>query len=198
VVYPLPIQKYDGRLSGLGFGFQASKSLGSTLVAEDETGYGEYTVDHSAYNFAVSYLYPIDRFAIAGEVSYGNWSHAIADLPESIALPDTSYSYLSAGAHADAYPNDRAAIGVGVKYLGIVSPGDVSSEDWYGAGSGHGFVIDGDLTISLPAKLFVRGGVEWRKITFDFDGSGELSDYWGVGTMRDTAITGSAQLGVEL
>ena len=73
-----------------------------------------------------------------------------------------------------------------------MSAGDVSSEDWYGGGSGHGWLFDGDLTINLPAKLFVRGGVEWRKVTYDFDGSGELSWYWGVGTMRDTAVTGSA------
>jgi hypothetical protein len=197
-VYPLPIEKYDGKPSGVGFAAKIAKSVGATLVAGDDTGTGEYVIDHSAYDFAVRYRYPIDRFAVAGEVSYGNWSHSVIDLPESIAIPDTSYSYLAAGAHVDIYPSERACIGFGARYLHLTSSGDVMGEDWYGAGEGSGFEIDGDVVIPLPRNLFVRGGVEYRKITVDFDGTGELSWYWGVGTMRDASITGSASLGVEL
>ena len=198
VVYPLPIDKYDGKPSGVGFAAKVAKSVGATLVASDDTGTGEYEIDHSAYDFAVRYRYPIDRFAVAGEVSYGNWSHSVIDLPESIAIPDTSYNYLAAGAHVDVYPSERASIGFGARYLHITSSGGVSGEDWYGAGEGSGFEIDGDVTIPLPRNLFARGGVEWRKFTLDFEGSGELSWYWGVGTMRDASLTGSLALGVEL
>ncbi len=196
-VYPLPLQRYDGRMSGIGFSFKVAKSTGATIVASDDTGTGEYEVDHSMYEAGLHYRYPVDQFAIDGELAYGNWSHTIVDLPESIQIPDTSYQYISAGAHVDIFPTQRSSIGFGAKYLHIMSTGDVSSQDWYGAGDAAGVVLDADFTIPLPSSLFLRGGLEYRRIWIDFDGSGDLSDYWGVGTMTDTSITGSAQIGVQ-
>lgn len=196
-VYPWPIQKVDGKLSGVGFSLKLAKAVGATLVASDETGTGEFDVQHASYDAAVRYRYPIDKFAIEGEVAYGGWHHTIVDLPESIAIPDTSYNYLSAGAHAEVYPSERASIGATVRYLHVPSSGDVTSEDWYGAGDANGWLLGGDFTIGLPAGLFVRGGVEWRRVTIEFDGSGYLSYEWGVWSVADTQITGSALVGAQ-
>jgi hypothetical protein len=196
-VYPFPIAKVDGKLSGIGFSVKLATSVGASMVAVDETGFGEYTVKHATYDAAVHYRYPHDKFAIDAEVAYGNWHHTIVDLPESIAVPDTSYQYLSAGLHGDVYPTERASIGATVKYLHVSSSGDVMSEDWYGSGSAHGWVLGGDVVIPLPANLHLRAGVEWRKITLDLEGSGYLAYEWEVWTIEDTALTGSALLGTQ-
>src|SRR5262245_5252132 len=92
-VYPLPVKQVDGRLSGLGFSAKIAKSLGGTIVASDETGTGEFDVQHTSYDLAVHYKHPIDKFAIEGEVAYGGWNHILVDLPDSIAAPDTDYNY---------------------------------------------------------------------------------------------------------
>jgi hypothetical protein len=51
--------------------------------------------------------------------------------------------------------------------------------------------------VPLPQRLFLRGAVEYRRVQIDFDGSGQLSSDWGVGTMVDTSLTGTALVGVQ-
>jgi hypothetical protein len=195
-VYPAPLKKQDGDLSGIGFAFGIQHSVGSVFTAMDDTGYGDYTMQHSAWEAGVHYRYPIDIVTIDGEVDYGNVTHTIVDLPQSIAIPDTSYSYMAAGAHLDLAVSDRASVGLGAKYLYLLSTGDISSEDWFGAGTAWGMTLDGDFVIPLPSNLFVKGDLEYRRVTIDFEGSGALVPTYGMWGATDSAITGSAVLGI--
>ncbi len=196
-VFPSPLHKQDGGLSGLGFSASIAHSLGSTFTGMDSSGYGDYTYNHSQYELGAHYRYPIDMVTIDGGVTYGNVTHTIVDLPQSIAIPDTSYSYLSAGAHLALAVSDRANIGFGAKYLYLLETGDISSEDWFGAGTAWGMTLSGDFTIPLPSNLYVRGDLEYRRITLDFEGSGALVPTYGMWGASDTAITGSANLGIN-
>lgn len=196
-IYPAPLKKQDGGLSGIGFSFGMQHSMGSVFTAMDDSGYGDYTMNQSQYEAGIHYRYPIDIVAIDGEVSYGNVTHTIVDLPESIAIPDTSYSYLSAGAHLDLAVSDRASVGFGAKYLYLLSTGDISSEDWFGAGTAWGMTLDGDFVVPLPSNLYVRGDLEYRRVTMDFEGSGALVPTYGMWGATDSAITGSAVLGIN-
>jgi len=196
-LYPIPIEKGTGKLSGIGVSFKLAKSIGSTLGAGDDSVVGDFPMSFTSYEVGVHYRYPNDHFAIDGEVAYGSWGHSITGLPDDVEIPDTSYQYVAAGVHADFYPTGGASVGVGAKYLGILSTGDVGGGDWYGSGSAGGVVLDANVTLPLPGHLFVRGILEYRKFWIDFDGSGLLSDTYGVSTMNDTAVTGSAQLGVQ-
>jgi hypothetical protein len=195
--YPSPLQKQDGGLSGLGFSFAIEHSMGSVFTAMDDSGYGDYTMNHSQWEAGAHYRYPIDIVTIDSEVAYGNVTHTIVDLPESIAIPDTSYSYMSAGAHLDLAVSDRASVGFGAKYLYLLSTGDISSEDWFGAGTAWGMTLDGDFTVPLPSNLYVRGDLEYRRVTIDFEGSGALVPTYGMWAATDSAITGSAVLGIH-
>lgn len=47
-VYPMPRQKLDGTLSGVGFSFGIQHSVLSTFAAMDDTGYGDYTSTRSS------------------------------------------------------------------------------------------------------------------------------------------------------
>jgi uncharacterized protein YidB (DUF937 family) len=195
-VFPSPLQKQDGGLSGVGFSFAIAHSVGSVFTAMDDTGYGDYTMNHTQWETGVHYRYPIDIITIDGGVAYGNDTHTIVDLPESIAIPDTSYSYLAAGAHLDLAVSDRASVGFGAKYLYLLDTGDISSEDWFGAGTAWGMTLDGDFVVPLPSNLYVKGDLEYRRVTLDFEGSGALVPTYGMWGATDSAITGSAVLGI--
>ena len=71
-VFPSPLKKQDGGLSGLGFSFNLAHSLGTTFTAMDDSGYGDYTYNHSQWELGAHYRYPIDIVTIDGGVTYGN------------------------------------------------------------------------------------------------------------------------------
>ena len=197
-VYPFPTQKQDGRVQGLGFTLDLKHSVASTLTAMDDTGYGDYTLTHMAWDTAVHYRWPIDILSIDASASFGNVSHTLGnDFPQSVAIPDTSYSYLGGGVHVDLQVTEKASVGAGAKYMYLLGAGMVTEQDWYGAGRGNGVSLDGDFTIPLPHRMYVKGGIEYRRMKIDFEGSGELSQMWGVWDVTDAAITGSGTLGVE-
>lgn len=196
-VFPAPLRKQDGGLSGIGFSFNVAHSVASTFTGMDDSGYGDYTYNHSQWDVGVHYRYPIDLITLDTAVSYGNVTHTIVDLPGSIAIPDTSYSYLSAGAHLALAVTDKASVGFGAKYLYTLETGDISSEDWFGAGTAWGMTLSGDFTIPLPSNLYVRGDLEYRRFSVEFEGSGMLVPTYGMWGANDTSITGSAVLGVS-
>ena len=79
----------------------------------------------------------------------------------------------------------------------LLSAGDVSDEDWYGAGKAWGAALDGNFVIPLTGALYVKGVVEYKRVKIDFEGSGMLSDLWGVWDVVDSSISGSAAIGVK-
>ena len=196
-VYPMPRQKEDGQPSGIGFSFDIAHSVLSTFSGMDDTGYGDYTLEHLAWETGIHYRWPIDFVAIDVNANFGNFSHRIVDLPASIQIPDTSYSYLGAGAHIDLRVTEGTTVGFGARYMYLLSAGDVSDEDWYGAGKAWGAALDGDFVIPITGALYVRGGVEYRRVVLDFEGSGMLTQTWGVWDMVDSSITGTGTLGVK-
>ncbi len=195
-VFPAPPEKTDGGLQGIGFTARIAHSIGSTLTAMDDTGFGDYVIDHTEWEAGVHYRWPIQLVTIDGELDYGNVTHTIEDLPQSIAIPDTAYSYVGAGAHVDLAVTDRATVGFGARYLYVLGTGDISSEDWYGAGTAWGAALDGSFVIPLPGSLFLRGALEYRRFHVEFEGSGALAQKWGVWDVDDTSIGGSAHIGV--
>ncbi|HSD86631.1 MAG TPA: hypothetical protein VLB44_03925 [Kofleriaceae bacterium] len=197
-VYPLPLQKEDGRVSGLGFSLDLKHSVAGVITAMDDTGYGDYTITHVAWETGIHYRYPIDIITIDGSANFGNVTHALsADFPQSVAIPDTSYSYLGAGVHVDLQVTEHASVGAGARYMYLLGAGPVTDQDWYGAGKANGLALDGDFILPLPHKLYVKGGIEYRRVKIDFEGSGELTQQWGVWDMTDSSISGTGNLGVE-
>jgi hypothetical protein len=134
-------------------------------------------------------------WVIDGELDAGNIASQLVDLPNSILIPDTSYTYLGAGLHAYAHLG-AATIGGGAGIMQLVSSGDVSDPDWYGPGSGSGLVIDASLRIPLPRSLYFVGTVNYTHEHIDFDGSGTVRMAHGVWGLDDEMITGSANVGL--
>src|SRR5262249_17463394 len=146
---PMPDNKLDHPPAGLGIALSLQHSIGAYMSAmdPDEGTYGDYTIDHTAYEGGIHYRYPVDFVSLDGEVNYGRYSYTIADLPGSLLIPDVDYSYLGFGGHIDVAVTDRTRVGFGAKYMYLLSAGDVSDQGWYGAGTASGIDLNADFTI---------------------------------------------------
>jgi hypothetical protein len=196
-VYPIPSQKEDGQLQGVGFTLSVEHSVASVLPAQDNTGYGEFTINESAYLAGIHYRWPIHQLvAIDADVSYGNVTHTIEDLPESIQIPDTSYSYIGAGGTVELHVTDHASVGFGAHYLAVLDAGDITSEDWYGSGNSSGLSLDGNFIIPVTHGLYLQGALEYRRFETDFVGTGTLASMQ-VLDIVDSSIGGRAAIGVQ-
>jgi len=195
--YPFPTQKIDGIQSGIGFSFGVAHSLGSVVTFDDGDQVGDYVINQSAWDAGVHYRAPLgSSFAIDGEVGYGARNYVIEDAPMTFEVPDTSYSFLSAGGHLDLKITERASVGFGAKYLYMLGTGDLSSTDWYGPGGSAGWHLDSNFIIPLPSNLYVEGEFAYTRIKTSFDGVGEITEAEGVSEAVDSNISGSLKLGI--
>ena len=121
----------------------------------------------------------------------------IVDVPEDLGFADTGYSYVGAGANIELSVTERAKVGANLRYMYLLAAGNVTDEMAYGAGRAYGLALGGDFVIPLPGALYVRGAVDYQRYSIDFEGSGELTQKWGVWSVVDAAITGSASVGVS-
>lgn len=197
-VYPFPLKKMDGGLSGIGFSFGIAHSAGSVVTFDDLETVAEYNINQSSFDLGVHYRYPIaDLVSIDGHVNYGRTSYIINDAPESFEVPDTEYSYLGAGVKLDLNIADVASVGFGAKYMYLLDVGDIGSVDWYGPGRSSGYGLDSNVIIPLPKSLFVEGALDYQKFSTDYDGVGQVTEDEGVASSSDSTVTGRVNLGIK-
>jgi hypothetical protein len=196
-VYPYPVNKYDFDPSGIGFSFGISKSVGSLLSAydPDQNTYGDYVIDNTAYNGAIHYRMPWDMLVADADISYGKFGYAIEGLGTNI--PDVDYTYIGLGGTLDLKVTDRTRAGFGAHYMYLLDAGDVSDETWYGSGSASGIDLEAHFQIPISDMLYVRGMIDYRRVSMDFEGSGDISNALEIGTITDSTIGGQLSLGVQ-
>ena len=198
LVYPFPIKKTDGDLSGVGFSFGISHSAGSVVTFDDGQTVAEYNINQSAFDLGVHYRYPLaDLVSVDGHVNYGRNSYTISDAPQTFEVPDTEYSYLGAGVKLDLNIADRASVGFGAKYMYLLDVGDISSVDWYGPGRASGYGLDGSFVIPLPKSLYVQGALDYTHYSIEFDGVGQITEDEGVVESSDSTVTGQVNFGIK-
>lgn len=198
LVFPFPQKKLDGRLSGIGFSLNISKSAGSEFSFDDGETVTEYVVNQNAYRAGVHYRHPLaELVTFDGSVSYGKSSYLIPDAPETLEVPDVSYSYLGGGAGLDLHITERASVGFGARYYYLLDVGDVSSVDWYGPGRASGLGLNANFVVPLPKNLYVQGGLSWDRFKIVYDGVGVITEEEGVSETSDSTVNGSLNLGIE-
>lgn len=196
-VYPFPVKKMDGGLSGVGFTVGLYHSAGSVVGADTDDTVGDYAINQHGFEGAVHYRQPLGGlFSIDGEVGYSQHNYVLAsDFP--LDVPDTKYSAFHAGAHVDLHVTQRATIGFGAKMFYVLDNGDMSSLDWYGPGSASGFNLGASFVIPLPARLHVRGDLSYQRFTTTLDGVGAITEDQTVLSTADATMNGSVNLGIS-
>ena len=200
--FPRPEDAYGDDLTGPGVTFMIQKSTGATLAANDVVNdtYGHYDMDYTAFELGAHYRHQIGRVLFDGMVNYGRSSWSLeSDFPPTVQIPDTSYQYIGVGGTLEL-ALERARLSVGARYMYVLSSGDIGSEDWYGSGSSNGLGLDVGLKIPIMGALYVRGTVEYRRISSSFNGDGNLSNTTDMSSLAVSQIVDSwfdagAQLG---
>ena len=197
-VFPFPTKKIDGIQSGIGFSFGVSHSLGSQVSFDDGQEVGEYVINQTAWNAGIHYRAALGgSLAIQGSVGYGHDGYVLEDAPMTFEVPDTSYSYLSAGGHLDLSITERATVGFGAKYLYMLGTGDLSSVDWYGPGGSGGWHLDGNFSVPLPSNMFVKGELSYTRIKTTFDGVGTITEAEAVSEAVDSTVSANVKVGIS-
>ncbi|MEO8702007.1 MAG: hypothetical protein ABI867_18320 [Kofleriaceae bacterium] len=198
--YPFPTRAWDGIPSGVGFSFSIGHSLGSTVTFDDVDNeeIADYAINQSQWHAGVHYRVALNHsFAFDGEVAYGQNNYTITDASANFEVPDTSYSYLSAGGHIDLAITDHASVGFGGKYLHVLDSGDLSSTEWYGPGKSSGIQLEGGFVVPLPKDLFINTKLTYSRIKTSFDGVGVITEEEGVIDATDSTVGGTVTVGIK-
>jgi hypothetical protein len=193
-VFPFPESQYGDDLTGWGASVEIQTSVGASLAANDTVNdtYGSYGLNYTAWELGAHYRHKTGRFLFDGMASYGQASWSLeSDFPSNVQIPDTSYQYVGAGAKVEVAVGERASVGLGARYLYLLSTGDVSDMDWYGSGSASGLGLDVDCKLPISGAIYLRGLFEYRRIAMSFDGDGNLSTSEGGNSLAVSNITDS-------
>ena len=196
-VYPFPLKQVDGILSGVGFTGSIHHSAGSTVEFDNGDQVEEDVLNQNGWELGVHYRFPLSNMvALDGGAFYGNQTFEIVDASQDFEVPDTKYSYLGASLHLDLSITDHALVGFGARYFTVLDSGDLASTEWYGPVSASGLGLEGSFQIPLPENLYVKGLLEYQRISMETSGGGMLTDMEGVTGATDSVIRGSVNLGI--
>ncbi|MDQ3338662.1 MAG: hypothetical protein M4D80_26150 [Myxococcota bacterium] len=194
-VYPFPLKKMDGALSGVGFSVNLYKAPASTTTVQGDDFVADYKIDSGGFDAAVHYRQPLgDIVHIDGHAGY---AQEYFNLEQDVELdvPDVGYKYFWAGANVDLNVTDRATVGFGVKYLYVTDNGQISDINWMGPGTASGWALDGNFSIPLPKNLYVRGELKYRRFSMEFDAP-DLSAERAYAA-KDGTVAGTAHIGIQ-
>src|SRR4051812_10806038 len=196
-VYPFPSKQVDGILSGVGFTGSIHHSAGSTVEFDNGDQIEEDVVNQNGWELGIHYRFPLNGMvALDAGAFYGNQTFEIVDASQDFEVPDTKYSYLGAGVHLDLAITDHASVGFGARYFTVLDSGDMASTDWFGPVSASGLGLDASFQIPLPEHLYVKGLLEWQRISLETSGGGTITDMEAVTGGTDSVIRGSLNLGI--
>lgn len=196
-VYPFPLTKSDGGLSGFGVTGSIHHSAGSTVEFDNTDTIEEYVLNQNGWELGAHYRAPLSNLiTVDGGAFYGSQTYEIVDASPNFEVPDTKYSYLGASAHLDLAITDRATIGFGARYFTVLDSGDLASTDWFGPATASGLGLDASFVIPLPARMYVRGQLSYQRISLELSGGGQITDDEGVTGGTDSLITGNVNVGI--
>ena len=197
-VYPFPLKKLDGQLSGIGFSLSMYHSAGSVVGIDTDDTTGDYSLNQNGFMAAIHWRQPLTGIVnIDGEVGYSQDNYIIQDPPEGYEVPDTAYRALHTGAHLDLNITDFATVGFGFRYYLVTDSGDLTSTEFYGPGKTNGLSLDTNFVVPLPKNLFVKGALEYKRYKTSFSGGGLITDDEDVFDGTDSTINGSVNLGIQ-
>jgi hypothetical protein len=196
-IYPFPNKQVDGIVSGIGFTGSIHHSAGSAVEFDNGDQIEEDVLNQNGWELGIHYRLPLNSMvALDAGAFYGNQTFEVVDASQDFEVPDTKYSYLGAGLHLDLAITEHALIGFGARYFTVLDSGDLASTDWFGPVSASGLGIDASFQIPLPQHLYVKGVLEYQRISMETSGGGTITDMEGVTGGTDSTIRGSLNVGI--
>jgi hypothetical protein len=194
-VYPLPQKKYDGQVSGIGFSAKVYKAPNSSFLAENADGdVVEHSINFGGWEAAVHWRQPLgELLAFDARVGYGQ-QHYVLESDAQIDVPDTDYGSFHAGGKLDLNITKGARVGVAAAYHYVTTQGMIVDIDWQGPANTSGLELGADFVIPLPKQLYVRGEVNFRRYSSEFQAADAAAD--PADSADDSTVSGTGYIGV--
>lgn len=194
-VYPLPQKKYDGQASGIGFSAKVYKAPNSSFLAENDDGdVVEHSINFGGWEADVHWRQPLgELLAFDARVGYGQ-QHYVLESDAQIDVPDTDYGSFHAGGKLDLNITKGAKVGVAAAYHYVTTQGMIVETTWQGPANTSGLELAADFVIPLPKQLYVRGEVNFRRYSSEFQAPDVADD--PADSADDSTVNGAAYIGV--
>ncbi|MBI4510775.1 MAG: hypothetical protein HY698_14160 [Deltaproteobacteria bacterium] len=179
-VYPMAFGKRTGWMSAFGLEFTADK----VVAIKSKLGDKELDTSLSRFGGGLLYRWNFGKGENGPTVKLGTgWeriSFAIDGNGEEVDLPNVTYDSLAVGGGLRWPFGKKFAASTDVRYLLVMSTGDMEKKENYGGAGVSGLNADVGLEYALTPKLGLRCGFRITRFAYDFDGTGTKS------TNRDT------------
>jgi hypothetical protein len=177
-IYPFAFGDPAGVASGFGVAFILDKVL--TIKSKLTATSTEYDTSQLRWGAGLVWRYNIGAGATGPTLKlgagYGRLDFSIDHGTADIGLPDVSYSYVHVGG------GGRLPLGVpwlalalDLRYLHMLSAGQMTQPDQYGGGSSSGFTGDAAIELTFARHGIVRAGGRYQRIALTFDGTGAMT-----------------------
>jgi len=165
-LYPFALLDRDSGADGLGL----AVTYDSPVVRSDRA------VKYSYYALGARYLFYLGATsALSVGLDYVRRQY-LGFLPRwELGVPNVDYSLIvpSIAGRVPAVPS--AALFVKLDALVATDAGEVSSPASYGSGDLYGFAATGGVEFALGKRFDLRFAIEYSRMVFQFDGSGDLA-----------------------
>jgi hypothetical protein len=161
-----------GPLANLGASvvYDRALSMHTTLVEGGMSA--EYPTAQERLGVGARYRIPWGPRELRLGAGWNRLATTIDSGATAIDFPDTSYSYLDAGAALRVPLGGRFAALADARYLRLLGAGEIFGDEMYGGGTAQGVDVDAALEVELGSRFRVRAGVRYLRVGFAFDGSG--------------------------
>ena len=172
-----PFLKKSRHMSRLGLAFVLERALrvNSRIVLDGVAR--DFDTTQSRWGVGARYRLPVGKHSLALAAGYDRLSHAINTNGLALDLPNVSYSYVDVGGGlAIVFGNGDWTLNGDARYLHVLSAGEIAEGSAYGGGTVAGVHVDGNMARKLDSGVIIRGGIEYLRMAFAFDGSGAMTD----------------------
>jgi hypothetical protein len=177
--YPLALGQHGRARRAWWRQFGLAAGYERVLALKSKSGTEEFTTTMQRFDVGLRWRWNPGQKAtlptIALALTYGQQSFEIDD-GTTLGLPNTKVTYLGVGLRARVPLGLAFAVLVAGDYLLVQDAGDINAMDAYGPGSASGLEIEGGLEYRIMPRLPVRAGVRFVQTTYEFDGTGDLSN----------------------
>jgi len=197
-----PFLKKKGLLRNLGVSVSVQKAIRLRSRVATQGRAQEFDTDQSRYNVGIKYRVPLGKSSFVLSAGYDKMTHAIDSGGVALDLPNVSYSCLDAGGGLRIPVSDgKMALGASGRYLHVLDAGQITTPAAYGNATIQGLDVDAHLIYMASDSLAIRGGVQFVRMGFAFDGSGAMTQLdespdQDVGGAADTWLGGYVTAGL--
>lgn len=199
-VFPLLHSKGLMRNLGISVSLQKAIRLRSRVATQGEAH--EFDTEQSRYRVGVRYRVPLGKSTFRLAAGYMKMNHQINSGGIDLDLPNVSYSCveLGGGLRVPISPG-KVTLGADALYLHVMDAGEITAPDAYGNATVQGVDVDAHLAYMASERMVIRGGVQFVRMGFAFDGSGAMTQLdsspdQDVGGAADTWLGGYVTAGV--